>query len=67
MYALDAPRYEERIVPVLYRTCNSDRLSWVLKSFQRVDFTRGFDDGAKQLLKVWGKRHKRQKDGRSHR
>ena len=55
MYALDDPRYEERIIPVLYRRCNSDRLSWVLRSFQSVDFTRGFDRGARNLLRIWGK------------
>jgi hypothetical protein len=55
MYALDDPRYEERIIPVLYRNCDSDRLSWVLRAFQRVDFTVGFGRGAQSLLRVWGK------------
>jgi hypothetical protein len=59
LYALDDPRYEERIIPVLYRACNSDRLSWVLRSFQRVDFTQDFDRGASALLRVWGKRYQR--------
>jgi hypothetical protein len=27
IYALDDPRYEDRIIPVLYRNCDSDRLS----------------------------------------
>ena len=58
MYALDDPRYEERIIPVLYRNCDSDRLSWVLRSFHRVDFTGGFDRGARSLLRIWGKQYK---------
>jgi hypothetical protein len=58
MYALDDPRYEERIIPVLYRNCDSDRLSWVLRSFQRVDFTVGFERGAQALLRIWKKRYK---------
>jgi len=57
MYALDDPRYEERIIPLLYRNCDSDRLSWVLRSFQRVDFTVSFDRGARSLLKIWRKRY----------
>lgn len=58
MYALDDPRYEEHIIPVIYGKCDSDRLSWVLRSFQRVDFTVGFDRGARSLLRIWGKRYK---------
>ena len=54
LYALDDPRYEERIIPLLYRSCDSDRLSWVLRSFQRVDFTHDFDRGAAALLRGWG-------------
>ena len=50
--------HEERIVPVLYRECDSDRLSWVLRSFQRVDFTVNFERGARDLLRIWRKRYR---------
>jgi hypothetical protein len=59
LYALEDPRYEERIVPVVYAACDSDQLSWVLRSFQHVQFTEHFDDGARQLLAVWRKRYRK--------
>src|SRR5438874_2883064 len=31
LYALRTDRYEERIIPVRYRPCNADRLSWALE------------------------------------
>lgn len=54
LYALNNDRYNERVVPVLYRTCDDEALSWTLPSFQRVDFTGDFEEGCRELLKVWG-------------
>lgn len=45
---------QNRIVPILYRPCDSEKLSWALPDFQIVDFTRGFEEGCRSLLRVWG-------------
>jgi hypothetical protein len=52
-YALSDERYENRIVPLLYRDCDLDRLAW-LKLFQIVNFRGEFEDGCRDLLRVWG-------------
>lgn len=53
-YALQQKRYENRIVPLLYQDCDVDKLSWVLGSFQFVDFRGDFVTGSRDLLRVWG-------------
>lgn len=53
-YVLNDARYANRIVPVLHRACDYAQLSWVLPSFQRVDFTQDVDRGCRALLRVWG-------------
>ena len=55
VYALNARRYRGKIVPVLLLPCKYGRLSWTLGEFQIVDFSNDFDDGCKNLLKVWGR------------
>ena len=52
--SLNDSRYHERIVPVLLEPCDFDQLSWTLASLQIVDFTQGFEDGCRALLRVWG-------------
>jgi len=54
LYALNDSRYESRIVPLLYMSCKYATLSWTLEEFQFVDFSTDFDDGCRQLLRVWG-------------
>lgn len=54
VYALNDARYEDRIVPVLYKRCDPSLLSWVLQGFQTIDFTSDFDAGCRDLLRVWG-------------
>jgi hypothetical protein len=54
LYALNTPRLVERIVPILHRPCDTEKLSWTLNSVQRVDFRRPFDAGCRELLRVWG-------------
>jgi hypothetical protein len=54
VYVLRQSRYKDRIVPVVYRECDPDRLSWTLRSFQMVDFKGGFDSGCHDLLNIWG-------------
>jgi hypothetical protein len=46
--------YVDKIVPILYQGCEFHRLSWVLPSFQIVDFTVDTGSGYRDLLRVWG-------------
>ena len=57
-YALRQDRYENHIVPVLLRDCDIDGLSWVLGSLQFVDFSKNFETGCRELLKIWGKQYR---------
>lgn len=59
LYALRADRYRERIVPIRFRACNTDRLSWALDDFQAIDIARDFDAGCRSLLRIWGLGFKR--------
>lgn len=54
LYVLNDARYEDRIVPLLYRRADASRLSWILPSLQSVDFTKDYDAGCHALLRVWG-------------
>ncbi|HEY0762656.1 MAG TPA: toll/interleukin-1 receptor domain-containing protein [Pyrinomonadaceae bacterium] len=54
MFALDEPRLENKILPLLYQSCNLRRLSWTLSSVQMVDFTGDFHVGCRELLRIWG-------------
>ena len=57
IFALQQNRFENRIVPLLWQACDFDRLSWVLPSFQIIDFQRTFEDGCRDLLRLWGLGH----------
>jgi len=52
-FALQDPRYEDRIVPLKYRDCDLKSLQW-LTLFQMVNFTGDFTDGCRDLLRIWG-------------
>jgi len=54
VFALKQPRLVERILPLLYQPCNFEEFSWTLSSYQMVDFTNSFEDGCRDLLRVWG-------------
>jgi len=54
LFALQQERFADRIVPIMVQSCGFDRLSWVLPSFQRIDFQQSFEDGCRALLRVWG-------------
>jgi len=54
LFALNDARYEDRIVPVFHRRCKELQLSWVLPTFQRIDFTSDFRAGCRDLLRIWG-------------
>jgi hypothetical protein len=53
IYALQENRYRERIIPVLYKTCDADNLSWTLAAIEWVDFRKDFDKACEQLLRIW--------------
>ena len=53
MYAPTHRRYQDRIVPVVLKPCDTADLSWTLDGIQRVDFTAAFDQGCHDLLRVW--------------
>ncbi len=52
VYALQQRRYHERIVPLLYKTCRAEKLSWTLASIQHIDFRRNFQTAAEQTLRA---------------
>ena len=54
LYALQQYRFNGRIAPLLYEPCSYDGLSWTLPQIQMVDFASGFDDGCRDLLRIWG-------------
>lgn len=53
-YALEQNRFDNRIVPIIYQTCDFEELSWTLSTFQMVNFTGPFDDASRDLLRIWG-------------
>ncbi len=53
-YALQQDRLADKIIPLLYQNCDYGKLSWTLSSYQMVDFRTGFEDGCRDLLRVWG-------------
>jgi hypothetical protein len=58
IYALQASRYKEPIIPVLYRQCDTDALSWTLSSIEWIDFRGNFDEACKELLQIWQLKYK---------
>jgi hypothetical protein len=53
LYALRDERLHSRIIPALYKTCDMGSLSWTLPALQWVDFRGNFEEGSRQLLKIW--------------
>src|SRR4051812_30552122 len=54
MFALQQNRYESHIVPLLVEPCDFGRLSWMLSSIQIIDLQPGFEEGCRELLRLWG-------------
>jgi len=54
LFALQQNRLDDRIVPLVFESCDYTVLSWTLPSFQMIDFTQGFEQGARDLMRVWG-------------
>jgi hypothetical protein len=53
-YALSKVRYNDRLIPILKKTCEPEDLVFILDSLQRVDFRKSFAKGMSDLLKIWG-------------
>ncbi|MBM4042425.1 MAG: toll/interleukin-1 receptor domain-containing protein [Planctomycetes bacterium] len=53
-YALAVDRYTDRMVPILHKPCDFLAVSWGLAGYQWVDFTKGFENGCSDLLRIWG-------------
>ncbi|MCY3730218.1 MAG: toll/interleukin-1 receptor domain-containing protein [Rhodospirillaceae bacterium] len=54
VFSLQQDRFDGKIVPILYSSCDHAELSWTLASFQMVDFQNDFDEGCADLLRIWG-------------
>lgn len=54
LYALQQNRFENKIIPILFKPCDYERLSWTLSSFQLVNFTNSFEEGCRELMRTWG-------------
>lgn len=50
--ALKDPRFEDRIIPLRYRSCDLGTLAW-LETLQMIDFERNFAAGLRELLRIW--------------
>lgn len=61
LFALNQRRFKNRIVPLLYKSCKYERLSWTLSNFQIIDFRESSQDGYRELLRVWGLGYKTKK------
>jgi hypothetical protein len=53
LFALKQRRFRDRIIPLLYKPCAPDKVSWALDDAQMVDFQKGFDAGMTKLLAIW--------------
>ncbi|MEH1866107.1 MAG: toll/interleukin-1 receptor domain-containing protein [Nostoc sp.] len=54
IFALQQNRFDNKIVPIIYQPCNYEQLSWVLSSFQMINFQGSFEDGCRDVLRLWG-------------
>ena len=54
-YALCEAKYDRAITPLLLRTCNWKRSSWLfgLRGLKLIDFRKSFEDGCRELLRLW--------------
>ena len=53
LYALRQERFDGRIAPLICRACAYEQLSWTLPQLQIIDFSGSFDNGCRELLRVW--------------
>jgi TIR domain len=53
IYALQENRYRGHIIPVLYKNCDKEALSWTLSAIEWIDFRRDFDEACEKLMSIW--------------
>ncbi len=53
-FALKNNKYNNKIIPVLYQSCDYDNLSWTLSLVQIIDFSKDLESGFCELLRAWG-------------
>ena len=56
VYSLQHDRFDGKIVPILYRSCLFNDLSWTLPQLQMVDFLNDFEAGQPQPAAYLGHR-----------
>lgn len=54
IFALQQNRFEGRIIPLLLAPCDIDQLSWTLSLFETINMAADFNDGCRELLRIWG-------------
>jgi TIR domain len=54
-YALIDERFDGHIIPVLFKKCDVQSLSWTLPQIQMIDFTKDYSKACQQLLRIWDK------------
>jgi TIR domain-containing protein len=54
MFALQQLRFDGKILPLLYQSCDLDPYFWTLPSVQMIDFTGDFHMACRALLRTWG-------------
>jgi hypothetical protein len=52
-YALKEPIYRKQIIPLQLQDCDLESLEW-LSLYQYINFRGEFDQGLRDLLRVWG-------------
>ena len=50
MYALQQRRFDNKIIPILYRDCAYDELSWTLSQFQMIEYGEDITECYRKLL-----------------
>jgi hypothetical protein len=53
IYALQHDQYNDHIVPLLFKTCDHEQLSWTLGGIQIIDLHSDFASGLTNLLNLW--------------
>ncbi|MCD9186071.1 MAG: toll/interleukin-1 receptor domain-containing protein [Pyrinomonadaceae bacterium] len=54
MFALNANKFADKIVPILFQPCEFNTLSWTLSLFQMIKFSDDMGNGFRELLRTWG-------------
>ena len=53
-FALNNNKYNDKIIPLIYQSCDYKKLSWTLDLVQMIDFSDNTESGFRELLRTWG-------------